>query len=260
MSQPLEEKQIIDIAKVDHWETVWKRSNSIRPVSPLDYYDHRMVKLFKSLLKEGSRVIELGCGGSRWIHFFDHELKCETWGIDYSPEGLAITARNNRENPRLRLVEGDLFDQSLLPPNYFDLVFSGGLIEHFTDSTVVTRRIRQILRPGGQALTTTPNFTGIYKHIQRSLDREIFEKHIPMDRAALDKAHVMVDLVPIVPARFWGCFAPGVVNYSTKRFLLLPIKVIQQAVCWSAKALHLDRESQAFSPHILGIYQKLQQG
>ncbi|HSS97440.1 MAG TPA: class I SAM-dependent methyltransferase [Terriglobales bacterium] len=260
MSQPIAEKRAIDIAKVDHWETVWKQASSIRQVSSFDYYDVRMAKLFRSLLKQGSRVIEIGCGGSRWMHFFNTDRKCETWGIDYSPEGLAITEKDNRDGPRVRLIAGDFFDQSSLPFDYFDLVFSGGFIEHFTDPSLVTRRMAEILRPGGRALTTTPNFTGIYKNVQRWIDQDIYEKHVPMNQEAMDRAHIDANLLPILPAQFYGCFAPGVVNYGTKSFLLAPIKVIQQTVCWSLKALHLDWESQALSPHILGLYQKPQQG
>jgi len=252
------EPPAIDIAKVDHWESVWKRTRSIRRVSPFDYYDFRMATLLRSLLKPGSRAIEIGCGGSRWIEFFANELECETWGIDYSPEGLAITAKENRGSPRVRLVAGDFFNPSLLPSDYFDFVFSGGLIEHFTDPSRVTRRMAKVMRPGGIVLTTTPNFTGTYKRVQRWIDHDIFEKHMPMDRTALNDAHLAAGLSPIMPARFWGCFAPGVVNYGTKRFLLPPIKVIQQTVCWSLKALHLDRETRRFSPHILGVYQKPQ--
>lgn len=250
----------VDLAKVGYWEKMWKQTHSVREVSRLSYYDFRMSKLLSSLVGPGSRVIEIGCGGSRWIGFLDRVLKCETWGIDYSAEGLAITERSNAGSPSVHLIAGDFFDESLLPRNYFDLVFSGGFIEHFTDPAVVTRRIGQILRPGGRVLTLTPNLVGIYKNIQRLVDREIFEKHVPMDRASLDAAHITANLVPVRPADFGGCFAPGVVNYGVrKRFLLPPIKLIQQLVCWSLNILHLDHESRMASPYILGVYQKPQE-
>jgi SAM-dependent methyltransferase len=246
-----------DLAKVEHWENVWKQAKAVREVSRFSYYDFRMAKLLATLVGPGSRAIEIGCGGSRWIGFFAQTLKCETWGIDYSPEGIAITEQSNKGRSGIRLIQGDLFDESLLPLNYFDLVFSGGFIEHFTDPAVVTRRFAALLRSGGKVLTTTPNFAGIYKHVQKFIDRAIFEKHIPMNQTSLDEAHKGAGLQPVIPACFWGCFAPGVVNFGRHtRYLLPPITALQQAVCWSLSAIHLDRESRRVSPYIVGAYQK----
>jgi SAM-dependent methyltransferase len=246
----------LDLAKVEHWERVWKCTHPVRSVSRFNYYDFRLAALLRSLIHPGSRVIEIGCGGSRWIRFFSQELNCETWGIDYSQEGLAMTNRSFPNGQNVHLVSGDFFDAALLPFNYFDLVFSGGFIEHFSDATAVTRRFAQILRTNGKVLTLTPNFLGIYKYLQKGMAPEIFAKHVPMDHNDLDSAHAAVGLVPIVPARFWGCFAPGVVNFGKASPLLLPpIKVLQQIVCWSLHAIHLDRDSH-FSPYLAGIYQK----
>jgi SAM-dependent methyltransferase len=245
-----------DLAKVSHWEEVWKRTRHVRGVSRFNYYDSRMAALLRSLVLPASRAVEIGCGGSRWIAFFDKVLGCETWGIDYSAEGLAITAQGNGGNSNVRLVEGDFFDRSLLPAGYFDFVFSGGFIEHFTDPTVVTRRFAEILAPGGKVLTLTPNFLGFYRWLQKAAAPDILAKHVRMDRHALDDAHHAVGLSSVMPAQFWGCFAPGVVNFGkATRLILPPIKLIQQTVCWSLHTVGLDQESH-FSPYIAGAYQK----
>jgi SAM-dependent methyltransferase len=250
-------KPATDIATLDHWESVWKKKRSARRVSRWSYYDRRVARLFGSLVGPQSRVLEIGCGGSRWIGFFDREIGCETWGIDYSPEGLRIAEQNNAGRPGVHLVAGDFFDESLLPSDYFDFIFSRGFIEHYTDPTVVTQRIAQILRPGGKVLTLIPNFVGICGRLQKRVDAGIFDKHVVMDCRDLDLPHVTADLEPVMPAQFWGCFAPGVVNYGSKaRFLLPPIKLAQQLVCWPLSLMHLDFESRLASPYIVGIYQK----
>jgi SAM-dependent methyltransferase len=251
-------QETADLARVDYWESVWKRRSALRPVSYLNYHDWRMARLLRFLAAPGMRVLEIGCGGSCWMRFFDRTLGCESWGIDYSPEGLRIAAQDNSGSSRIHLVEGDFFDPALLPGKYFDLLYSRGFIEHFTDSTVVTRRMSQLLRPGGQVLTLVPNLVGWYGQVQASVDREIYQKHVPMDCASVDTAHREAGLIPIMPAQFWGCFAPGVVNYGGySRWLLPSIKVSQQAMCWSLAALHLDFESRQMSPHIVGVYRKL---
>jgi len=237
---------------------LWKRTHRVSTVSRLNYYDFRMGNLFRTIAGQGSRVIEVGCGGSRWIGFFDRILNCETWGIDYSAEGLRLTQQSNAvRQSGLHLIQGDFFDESLLPYEYFDLVYSGGFVEHFSETAVVTSRIAQILRPGGKVVTMIPNFVAIYGLMQRVANREVFHKHIIMDGIMLDSAHSAGGLTPVMPAQFWGCFCPGVVNYGRLgRVVELPIKVLQQAICWTLHALNLDAESRLTSPFIVGVYEK----
>jgi SAM-dependent methyltransferase len=159
----------------------------------------------------------------------------------------------------IHLVKGDFFDELLLPLGFFDLVYSLGFIEHFKESATVTRRMSQILRPGGRAMTMIPNFTSSYGIVQKLMNRETFDKHVLLNCSMLDNAHLSVGMKPVIPAGFFGCFGPGVVNYGVRKgFLLPPIRLMQQAACWGLRAMHLDGESRIASPYILGVYQKPQ--
>jgi SAM-dependent methyltransferase len=246
-----------DIASVSHWESVWKKTGTVRGFSTLNYYDFRLSKLFQSLTAPGSRVLEIGCGGSRWIGYFDRMMRCETWGIDYSPEGLAIAEKSNSGRQRVRLVAGDFFDQSALPSEYFDFIYSLGFIEHFANAELVTRRMLQILRPGGRVMTLVPNFLRAYGSIQKLVNPATFDKHVIMTPATLDAAHLAVGLIAVAPAHFFGCFGPGVVDYgSWQQLVLPPIRLTQHLACWSLHGLQLDRESRLHSPYIIGVYEK----
>jgi 2-polyprenyl-3-methyl-5-hydroxy-6-metoxy-1,4-benzoquinol methylase len=44
----------------------------------------------------------------------------------------------------------------------FDLVYSLGVIEHFNDPLPVVEIHTQLLKPGGVALITIPNYSGLY--------------------------------------------------------------------------------------------------
>jgi SAM-dependent methyltransferase len=252
-------KHPTDIANVGHWEAVWKDTGSVRAFSAFSYHDFRFAKLFRPLVTSESRVIEIGCGGSRWMGYFAQRLQCDTWGIDYSADGLRLTEQSNAGNSKMHLISGDFFDESLLPFGFFDFVYSLGFIEHFKESATVAVRMSQILRPGGKVLTMIPNFNSSYGKIQRLVNRATFDKHVPLTRAMLDDAHVAAGLKPIMPAGFFGCFGPGVVNYGVPQGPLLPIKLTQQAVCWTLRGLHLDAESRIASPYIVGVYQKPQE-
>jgi len=253
-----------DIAKIEHWDDLWKHTRRVPAVSRINYYDFRLRGLFDPLAPAGSRVLELGCGGSRWVPYFNFALHCETWGIDYSPEGLNLIRRSLPPANTCRLVQGDFFDEDALPRAYFDFVYSLGFVEHFSDTTVVTRRISDLLRPGGKVMTLIPNFVGLYGSLQELVDSDVFRKHIVMDGATLDEKHQVAGLAPVHPAQFWGCFGPGVVNYTSLgprawglgRLVLPALKVLQHCVCWSLWAVHLHFESRHMSPYIVGVYQK----
>jgi SAM-dependent methyltransferase len=251
------ENRPTDIASVNHWESVWKHTDSVHKFSSLNYYDFRLSEIFKGLAAPGSKVIEIGCGGSRWISYFDRIAQCEIWGIDYSPEGLQMVEHSNANRPNVHLVRGDFFDDSLLPREYFDLVYSLGFIEHFTESTVVVQRIADVLRPGGKVVTLIPNFIGPYGKIQSFVNRTTFDKHVLLDRQELDRAHLSAGMESLLPAYYCGCFGPGVVDYGRWQSLILaPLKLVQHLTCWTLHALHLDFESRLSSPYIVGVYQK----
>lgn len=60
----------------------------------------------------------------------------------------------------------------------FDLVYSVGFIEHFTDWRAVLRRQAELVAPGGLLLVNTPNFSrGFQKAFHRLFDRENLERH-----------------------------------------------------------------------------------
>jgi SAM-dependent methyltransferase len=247
-----------DIAKLSHWESVWRSTKTVHAFSSYNYYDFRLANLFQSLAGPGSRVLDIGCGGSRWVSFFDRVLHCESWGIDYSPEGLRLAERHSagRES-EVHLIQGDFFDDSLLPIGYFDLLYSLGFVEHFRDISVVTRRIERLLRPGGRVMTLIPNFVSVYGSLQKTLNREVFEKHVVMDGPALDAHHIAAGLTPEMPATFWGCFAPGVINFGRAgQFVLPPIKALQHLVCWTLYGLSCTFESRKTSPYVVGVYRK----
>ncbi|MGH7170661.1 MAG: class I SAM-dependent methyltransferase [Gemmataceae bacterium] len=57
-------------------------------------------------------MLEVGCGGSRWLAFLDEQLNCEIWGVDYSPPGVAGARASLRPSAAERILYGDFFDRS----------------------------------------------------------------------------------------------------------------------------------------------------
>lgn len=125
-----------------------------------------------------ARVLELGSAPGRnllrWRNMFGYEV----FGVDTSEEGLRcqreLLARHGIGADHT--LEADCLDPAFQRAHEgsFDIAFSDGLIEHFTDPREVVAAHVRILRPGGVAVITVPNLLGIYR---RLMPVEIVEAH-----------------------------------------------------------------------------------
>ena len=169
-----------------------------------------------------------------------------------------------RPETRERLLFGDFFADHGLPQDHFDLVFSLGFIEHFTDTTEVIQRLRQLAKPGGVVLTMIPNFKGLYGWVQQRVGKEIYDTHVILGPEDLDRMHTGAGLETVVPATYFGCFAPMVVTFTGVQRTVPALATMartgtkfgQQAICWGLSLVGLDRESRALSPNIYGVYRR----
>jgi SAM-dependent methyltransferase len=73
------------------------------------------------------------------------------------------------------VVVGDVFDVEL--PRSYDVVLSGGLVEHFRDPARVLERHHDFVADGGTVAVTVPNFLGLNGLVQQWFDRETLATH-----------------------------------------------------------------------------------
>lgn len=99
------------------------------------------------------RVLEPGCGEGRGVSVLS-ELADEYVALDKIPAAIEKLKEQYKD------VE---FKQTVFPPfsgiesNSFDTVISFQVIEHIKDDVKFLREIHRVLKPGGQAVITTPN-------------------------------------------------------------------------------------------------------
>ena len=91
-------------------------------------------------------------------------------------------------------VPGEIYCADLFnPPNdlleKFDLVVSFGVVEHFEDTAQCLKSCEAFLKPGGILFTLIPNMTGILGFVQKLLDRDVYEIHVPLTQKKLAQAH-----------------------------------------------------------------------
>ncbi len=247
-----------------YWDEVW--AGAAPPtIDARDPHQARLDRCFSRWLGPGRRFLEVGAGGSPWPAHIARAHGAEAWGIDFSTAGLAAVERAaHSAGVAVRLVAADLFAPDALPEGTFDVVYSGGFLEHFTDAPLVTRRLAALLRPGGVVVTTVPNLRGVNGLLQRLVDPACFRRHVVHEPATLDEAHGAARLVPREAARYVGVLDLGSVNLASTAAWPRPARALLWrslgALRWSAESIasSLGRTSggRLLAPAILGVYGK----
>jgi SAM-dependent methyltransferase len=202
-----------------YWDGVWQFSGGEAAEAPprveTAMTDRFLRDAFAAHLAPGRRFVEIGAGGSQWPGHVARTLGADGWGIDFSRSGLILAAQAAADvRARVTLVEGDLFDASCLPAHAFDVVYSGGFIEHFPSPREVMERLAALLAPGGVVVTLVPNLAGVNGLLQSLADHDTYARHVIHTSASLDAAHATAGLTPIVPARYLDLIDLGCVNLS----------------------------------------------
>ena len=103
-------------------------------------------------LKEGEKVLDLGCGNGRWYKVFK-EKKVDYFGVDNSEKLIEIAKENF---PDAKFFVGNALNLPF-PDNFFDKVYSIALLHHIPSEDFrikVLKEAKRVLRPGGILILT----------------------------------------------------------------------------------------------------------
>lgn len=152
-----------------------------------NFIDETKVRYLRPMLPPGGNAIEVGAGSGRLLIRLGQERPYRLVAVDYAP----YSVRAVRENLTRSALRGDaLFgDAQALPfaDASFDVVLSGGLLEHFREPAAVVREMVRVLRPGGLFYADiVPRKTSLYRWSERGrmahdehLAEGIFESDLP---------------------------------------------------------------------------------
>lgn len=105
------------------------------------------IYLFYIILKfRAKKILEVGCGTSSMSILLSFFVK-DVVALDKDPQlikqGMNFSKKFRRKN--IKFICGDVFDLPLkFKDNYFDVVFSQGLLEHFSDEDIRKLVYKQI--------------------------------------------------------------------------------------------------------------------
>jgi tRNA (uracil-5-)-methyltransferase TRM9 len=103
-------------------------------------------------LKEGEKVLDLGCGNGRWYKVFK-EKKVDYFGIDNSEKLIEIA---KEKFPDAKFFVGDALNLPF-PDDFFDKVYSIALLHHIPSEDFrikVLKEAKRVLKPGGILILT----------------------------------------------------------------------------------------------------------
>lgn len=142
----------------------------------LDYYKARVLALASPVA--GEVVLDLGCGRGEVVHAC-LRAGCETWGLDFSSDALALTQNTvERHAPdaigSLRLFRGDACEVDL-PAERVDCVIATDFVEHVLRDrlAIVMTKVHAWLKPGGRFVIHTSPTLGYMlfgQYVARTLE------------------------------------------------------------------------------------------
>lgn len=208
------------------------------------------------------RVLEVGCAPGRWLVYFQRTFGYAVTGCDYSERGCLST----RETLAAAGISGDVFQRDLFTlEGQWDVVFSAGLIEHFTDPKAVLTKFLTLLPAHGMLVSLVPNLAGLSGFYHRAFKPETFHTHRVV---TLDELRRWYDelglrevesgaLGSIVPSRFPRSKLrgehPRLYPFLWRPFLGPVTWVTNRACTWALQHNGLKVDSPRFSPYLYAI-------
>jgi cyclopropane fatty-acyl-phospholipid synthase-like methyltransferase len=185
-----------DAAGKNYWNSIW---NELPPVTLYEgpvYEHHSVLSRFLSNAG-GGNAIEIGCASGNYMIYLNKEFGYRVDGLDYSDNMEYVRANLSYNGIQdAELFSADFFQTA--PAKQYDLVFSGGFVEHFDNHELVVKKHAEWAKPGGLVIIIVPNLTHIHRSLCGWFDPEVLRVHrfplmrIAVLRAALEKAGLSV--------------------------------------------------------------------
>jgi 2-polyprenyl-3-methyl-5-hydroxy-6-metoxy-1,4-benzoquinol methylase len=229
-----------------YWNRTWFGRAIPKPLDPrarglrgtLERYWHSFfLTQFQGIgIQPGNRLLEAGCGGSIFLPYFAREYQLTAEGIDNSHQGCELSIAISRQSGvHTPIHAADV----LCPPasllRRYRVVFSIGLVEHFSPTTSIVSALAAFLEPTGYLVTIVPNMRGLVGALQRFVDPTVYHLHVPLSPKELADAHRACGLT-VLSAEHAMTASFSVVNFDGPNSRIPP-RVGLRLTSWTSKAI-----------------------
>ncbi|RLF32599.1 MAG: hypothetical protein DRN08_06470 [Thermoplasmata archaeon] len=168
------------------WEKEWKERAKFFPQKILESrFTKEAYNCLESFIdgREDKLILELGCGTGRFCCLLGKDFPhTHIIGLDISSSALQIASflKESLHIDNVEFILGDLFNSPFVD-NSFDVVFSEGVIEHFSleetpNYIQALREMIRLVKRGGKVILGVPNWYSFphtfYKWILREVKKE----------------------------------------------------------------------------------------
>ncbi len=257
----------IDKAGTKYWDKIWEEKYfpklfNLSDQSLNNYINQNFHIFFKKNIKPKKKIIELGCAGSIWPVYFNNYFSSKVSGLDYSKEGCFLS----KKILEFYKIKGDIYCSDLFKPppslqKKYDYVVSFGLVEHFENTADCLKNCSRYLKDNGIMITFIPNMNGIPGFLQKLVDKDIFDIHVPLSKEKFEREHHKAGLeikscnffLPIsLCALNSGKFSKSKLEKSFRKFLSITTKSF-----WIAERYGLRiQPNKVLSPYLFAISKK----
>jgi SAM-dependent methyltransferase len=123
----------------------------------------------------GRRFLEIGCGEGQLLSAVPLP---ERFAVELSTQAIQVARARSDASLSVALAEHLPF-----PTDFFDVVVSVGVMQHFLDIAAATREIRRVLRPGGvYVVLTNVSFT-LWERVSSKISQYVFPRPRPVQLA-----------------------------------------------------------------------------
>lgn len=144
----------MNIKKLDYVEVVYNEIDR-----PLTQYPQQLASyLFNRYkIKQGAIFLDIGCGRGEFLKGF---ISCGVKGYAVDQSSIA-----RKYCPEAELRKSDIENDGIpYPDNFFDVVYSKSVVEHFHYPERLIREMYRVLKPGGLAITLCPAWEYNYRN------------------------------------------------------------------------------------------------
>lgn len=132
---------------MDEWDRIWKEEFSFEKdyrstIDNLASY-HFLGERLKG--RKGQKILEVGCGTGLTSLLLAKKYELRPYLLDSSSESVKLCAKNARKLKIKAIVKKAYAQKLPFPDDYFDICFSGGLIEHLL-KTDRLKALREMVR------------------------------------------------------------------------------------------------------------------
>lgn len=259
-----------ELTTTAYWDREWRRVAPSNTYAALRWVERNYVyRSFDGLLTrvlpaDSARTfIEMGSGPARWMIYFHRRFGYRVSGCDYS----AVSCELARGNLAAAGIPGDVIEADFMTlPGRYDVVFSGGVVEHFDRPDEVLAAFARLVVPGGYLITDVPNLGGLNGLYHQLLKAATFDTHRLVTLSDLRRLHAALGLRERLAAAY-GSFALTRLPAEAfagfprlQRTVWQPLHLVaSRAVNRLCLGLHragVRLDHPAISPHLVVVSQK----